>query len=167
MPKANPLLRIISHCGIYDYLRMPFGIKNAPSHYQKILNTIFSMELSEGWPIIYIYDIIICSDSWSLRLERLARVLDKFAGVNMKISLKKGNFGFEELKALELSFKTSVHSSTAQTPAMLEKGWDTILQEDKVKKDLIDIHPTASSFSLMLDKVKQNSKQSINVAFDY
>ncbi|MBW0556446.1 hypothetical protein O181_096161 [Austropuccinia psidii MF-1] len=79
---------------------MPFGIKKAPSHYQRMMNTIFPTEISEGWLIIYIDDIIICSDSWSLHLERLARVLHKVAGVNMKISLKKCNFGFEEIKAL-------------------------------------------------------------------
>ncbi|MBW0539119.1 hypothetical protein O181_078834 [Austropuccinia psidii MF-1] len=100
MPKAKKLLRTITHCGIYEYLRMPFGIKNAPSHYQMMMNTIFPTELSEGWLIIYIDDIIIFSDSWSLHLERLARVLHKVAEVNMKISLKKYNFGFEELKAL-------------------------------------------------------------------
>ncbi|MBW0553331.1 hypothetical protein O181_093046 [Austropuccinia psidii MF-1] len=63
------------------------------------MNTIFPTELSEGWLIIYIDDIIICSDSWSLNLERLARLLHEAAEVNMKISLKKCNFGFEELKA--------------------------------------------------------------------
>ncbi|MBW0525933.1 hypothetical protein O181_065648 [Austropuccinia psidii MF-1] len=99
-PRAKKLLRIITHCCIYEYLRMPFGIKNAPSHYQRVINTIFPTELSEGWLIIYVDDIIICSDSWSLHLERLARVLHKAAEVNMKISLKKCNFGFEELKAL-------------------------------------------------------------------
>ncbi|MBW0552250.1 hypothetical protein O181_091965 [Austropuccinia psidii MF-1] len=62
MPKAKELLRIITHCGIYEYLRMPFGIKNAPSHYERMMNTIFPTELSEGWLIIYIDDII-CSDS--------------------------------------------------------------------------------------------------------
>ncbi|MBW0551457.1 hypothetical protein O181_091172, partial [Austropuccinia psidii MF-1] len=77
MPKAKELLRIITHCGIYEYLRMPFGIKNAPSHYQRMMNTIFPTELFEGWLILYIDDIIICSDSWSLHLERLARVLHK------------------------------------------------------------------------------------------
>ncbi|MBW0589471.1 hypothetical protein O181_129186 [Austropuccinia psidii MF-1] len=99
-PKAKRLLRIITQCSIYEYLRMPFGIKSAPSHYQRMMNTIFPTELSEGWLIIYIDYIIICSDSWSLHLERLARVIHKVAEVNMKISLKKFNFGFEELKAL-------------------------------------------------------------------
>ncbi|MBW0546124.1 hypothetical protein O181_085839 [Austropuccinia psidii MF-1] len=64
------------------------------------MNTIPPTELSEGRLIIYIDDIIICSDSWSLHLERLARVLFKFAEVNMKISLKTYNFGFEELEEL-------------------------------------------------------------------
>ncbi|MBW0520974.1 hypothetical protein O181_060689 [Austropuccinia psidii MF-1] len=58
-PHARKLLRIISHCGIYEYLRMNFGIKNAPSHYQRMMNTIFLHEISEGWLINYIDDIII------------------------------------------------------------------------------------------------------------
>ncbi|MBW0509421.1 hypothetical protein O181_049136 [Austropuccinia psidii MF-1] len=32
-PHARKLLRIIAHCGIYEYLRMPFSIENTPSHY--------------------------------------------------------------------------------------------------------------------------------------
>ncbi|MBW0550922.1 hypothetical protein O181_090637 [Austropuccinia psidii MF-1] len=38
---SKRLLRIIVHCGIFEYLRMPFGIKHTPSHYQKMMNTIF------------------------------------------------------------------------------------------------------------------------------
>ncbi|MBW0550178.1 hypothetical protein O181_089893, partial [Austropuccinia psidii MF-1] len=100
MPKAKKLLTIITHCGIDEYLRMPFGIKNAPFHYQRMMNTIFPTEISEEWLIIYTDDIITCSDSWSLHLERVARVLHKVGEVNMKISLQKCNFGFEELKEL-------------------------------------------------------------------
>ncbi|MBW0550987.1 hypothetical protein O181_090702 [Austropuccinia psidii MF-1] len=69
MPKARKVLVIIKHCGSYQYLRMPFGIKNAPYHYQRMMNTIFPTELSKGWLIIYIDDIIICSDSWFFHLE--------------------------------------------------------------------------------------------------
>ncbi|MBW0511816.1 hypothetical protein O181_051531 [Austropuccinia psidii MF-1] len=47
-PHARIVLRIISHCGIYEYLKMPFGTKNTPSHYQGMMNTIFPHELSDG-----------------------------------------------------------------------------------------------------------------------
>ncbi|MBW0581218.1 hypothetical protein O181_120933 [Austropuccinia psidii MF-1] len=60
-PRARKCLRIIVHCGAYEYLRMPFGIKNAPSHFQRRMNEILPEELSEGWLINYIYDIIGCS----------------------------------------------------------------------------------------------------------
>ncbi|MBW0543323.1 hypothetical protein O181_083038 [Austropuccinia psidii MF-1] len=93
-PHARKLLRIIANCGIYEYLRMPFGIKNAPSHYQRMMNTILPHELSEGLLIIYIYDIIICSETCKWNLESLLLVLRKIPQVEMKISLRKCNFGF-------------------------------------------------------------------------
>ncbi|MBW0548829.1 hypothetical protein O181_088544 [Austropuccinia psidii MF-1] len=99
-PHSRKLLRIIAHCGIYEYLRMPFGIKSAPSHYQRMMNTIFLHELSERWLIIYIDDIIICSETWQLHLERLSLVLMEIIQVNMKISLRKFHFAFHELKSL-------------------------------------------------------------------
>ncbi|MBW0544615.1 hypothetical protein O181_084330 [Austropuccinia psidii MF-1] len=60
---------------------------------------------------------------------------------------------------LELAYKKSIHSSTGQTPAMLEKGWNPRLLEDTLRKEFINIHPTASSFKVMLDKVKHHEKQ--------
>ncbi|MBW0483677.1 hypothetical protein O181_023392 [Austropuccinia psidii MF-1] len=59
IPKEKKLLRIITHCGIYEYLQIPFGIKNAIPHYQRMMNTIFPTELSEVWRIIHIHDRII------------------------------------------------------------------------------------------------------------
>ncbi|MBW0545652.1 hypothetical protein O181_085367 [Austropuccinia psidii MF-1] len=97
---SKKLLRIIVHCGISEYLRIPFGIKNAPSHYQRMINTIFPEELSEVWLIIYIDDIIGCSETWESYLTILEKVLQKIVQVNMKISLKKCHFSYSELKAL-------------------------------------------------------------------
>ncbi|MBW0589635.1 hypothetical protein O181_129350 [Austropuccinia psidii MF-1] len=68
---------------------------------------------------------------------------------------------------LELAYKTSIHASTGKTPAMLEKGWNPKLAADTLKKDLIDIHPTSSSFKLLLEKVRHNANQSMNNAFEY
>ncbi|MBW0551183.1 hypothetical protein O181_090898 [Austropuccinia psidii MF-1] len=74
---------------------------------------------------------------------------------------------FTLIPALELAYKTSLHSSTGQTPSILEKEWNPRLPADTLRKDLIDIHPTASRFKIMLYKVKHHAKKSMNDAFGY
>ncbi|MBW0586680.1 hypothetical protein O181_126395, partial [Austropuccinia psidii MF-1] len=71
------------------------------------------------------------------------------------------------LPALEFEYKTSVHSSTGQTHAMLEKGWNPRLPADTLRKDLVNINNTASGFEIILDMVKHHEKQSMGEAFDY
>ncbi|MBW0509267.1 hypothetical protein O181_048982 [Austropuccinia psidii MF-1] len=66
---------------------------------------------------------------------------------------------FTLIPALELAYKISVHYFTGQTPAMLEKGWNPRLPANTLRKNLIDIHPTASIFKLMLDKVKHHARK--------
>ncbi|MBW0477290.1 hypothetical protein O181_017005 [Austropuccinia psidii MF-1] len=58
-PNSMKLLRIIFHMGIYEYTRIPFCIKNAPPHFQRMMDTIF-----EGWMVLYINDIVIYSEKW-------------------------------------------------------------------------------------------------------
>ncbi|MBW0491065.1 hypothetical protein O181_030780 [Austropuccinia psidii MF-1] len=98
--RARKYLRIIVHRGVYEYLRMLFGIKNAPSHFQRMMNEILPEELSEGWLIIYIDDIIVFSKTWEEHIYRLYRVFTKIQSVKMIVSLKKFHFGHKELKAL-------------------------------------------------------------------
>ncbi|MBW0560313.1 hypothetical protein O181_100028 [Austropuccinia psidii MF-1] len=43
-PRARKYLRIIFHCGVYEYFRIPFGIKNALPHFQRMMNEIFPEE---------------------------------------------------------------------------------------------------------------------------
>ncbi|MBW0471282.1 hypothetical protein O181_010997 [Austropuccinia psidii MF-1] len=50
---------------------------------------------------------------------------------------------------------------------MLEKGWNPELPVDTLKKDLVDGHPTSSSFKLLLDKVRHNENQRITYSFKY
>ncbi|MBW0529937.1 hypothetical protein O181_069652 [Austropuccinia psidii MF-1] len=60
------------------------------------------------------------------------------------------------LQALELAYKTSIHSSTNKTPAILEKGWNPKLPHDFLRKELVEIHPTAASFKGTLEKARKH-----------
>ncbi|MBW0549031.1 hypothetical protein O181_088746 [Austropuccinia psidii MF-1] len=99
-PNSMKSLRIICHMGIYEYTRMPFGVKNAPAHFQRIMDTIIQEEILEGWMVVYIDDIIIYSEAWEGHVQYIERVLSKCTPINLKISLKKCNFGQQELLAL-------------------------------------------------------------------
>ncbi|MBW0587324.1 hypothetical protein O181_127039 [Austropuccinia psidii MF-1] len=104
-PNSIKLIRIICHMGIYEYTRMPFGIKNEPAHFQRLMNTIFQEQIFEVWMVVYIDEIIIYSETWEDHVQYIDRVLSKCTPINIKISLKKCNFGQQEL--LELGHKVS------------------------------------------------------------
>ncbi|MBW0479819.1 hypothetical protein O181_019534 [Austropuccinia psidii MF-1] len=57
-PNSIKLIRIICHN------RMPFGIKNAPAHFQRMMDTIFQEEILEGLMVVYIDDIMIYLETW-------------------------------------------------------------------------------------------------------
>ncbi|MBW0592078.1 hypothetical protein O181_131793, partial [Austropuccinia psidii MF-1] len=50
--------------------------------------------------VVYIDDIIIYSETWEDHVQYIDRVLSKCTPINLKISLKKCNFGQQELLAL-------------------------------------------------------------------
>ncbi|MBW0544207.1 hypothetical protein O181_083922 [Austropuccinia psidii MF-1] len=71
------------------------------------------------------------------------------------------------IPALELAYKTSIHSSTVKTPEMLEKGCNPILPYSTLKKDLVDIHPKGSSFNLILKKARHHASRCMQDSFKY
>ncbi|MBW0578819.1 hypothetical protein O181_118534, partial [Austropuccinia psidii MF-1] len=71
------------------------------------------------------------------------------------------------LPALELAYKTSIHASTKQTPAILEKGWNPKLPQDSLRKYLLEIHPTAASFKGILDKARKHEAKCMEDFFAY
>ncbi|MBW0531634.1 hypothetical protein O181_071349 [Austropuccinia psidii MF-1] len=71
------------------------------------------------------------------------------------------------IPALEWEYKTSIHSTSGKTPAMLESGWNLRLLYATLKKDLVDIHPTASSFKLIPDKARHHANRFVQDSFKY
>ncbi|MBW0521303.1 hypothetical protein O181_061018 [Austropuccinia psidii MF-1] len=71
------------------------------------------------------------------------------------------------IPALELAYKTSIHSSAGKTLEMLEKGWNPRFTYDTLKKYLLDIHPTARTFKMMLDKARHHANRGMQYYFKY
>ncbi|MBW0505245.1 hypothetical protein O181_044960 [Austropuccinia psidii MF-1] len=71
------------------------------------------------------------------------------------------------LLALALAYKTSIHAITNQTPSILEKGWNPKLPHNSLRKDFVEIHPTASSFKEMLDKARNHAIKCMEDTFAY
>ncbi|MBW0579452.1 hypothetical protein O181_119167 [Austropuccinia psidii MF-1] len=91
-------------------------------------------------------------------IQALEEMIRRFCAYGPEFKASDGftHDWFTFIPALELAYKTSIHSSTGKTPAMLEEGWNTRIPDDTLKKDLVDIHPAASSFRLMLDKARHH-----------
>ncbi|MBW0469721.1 hypothetical protein O181_009436 [Austropuccinia psidii MF-1] len=94
-PNSMKLLRIICHMGIYEYTRMPFGITNAPAHFQRMMDSIFQKEILEGWILVYIYEMIIYPETWKDHVEHIDKVLkllalgNKVSGPSLEIDQNK------------------------------------------------------------------------------
>ncbi|MBW0469784.1 hypothetical protein O181_009499 [Austropuccinia psidii MF-1] len=58
------------------------------------------------------------------------------------------------LPALELAYQASIHASTNQTLAIIEKGWNPKLPQDSLRKVLVEINPTACSFKVIKEKLE-------------
>ncbi|MBW0481822.1 hypothetical protein O181_021537 [Austropuccinia psidii MF-1] len=102
-------------------------------------------------------------------IQTLEEMIRRFCAYDLEF---KDSDGFTHdwctlIPALELAYKTSIHSSTGKTPAMLEKGWNPRLPYDTLKKDLADIHPTASSLKLMLGKARHHANECMQDSFKY
>ncbi|MBW0464621.1 hypothetical protein O181_004336 [Austropuccinia psidii MF-1] len=78
-------------------------------------------------------------------------------GLELKYCDRFTHYLFTLIPALELPHKASIHASTTQTPAILQKGWNPRLPQDSLRKDLVEIHPTAASFKGILYKARKHA----------
>ncbi|MBW0463779.1 hypothetical protein O181_003494 [Austropuccinia psidii MF-1] len=77
------------------------------------------------------------------------------------------HYWFILIPALELVYKTSIHSSTGKTPSILEKGWNPRLLYDTLKLDLAVIQPTESSCKIILDKSRHHANRFMKDCLKY
>lgn len=85
--------------GHYEYLRMPFGLKNAPATFQRIMDSILRGIQNEKC-LVYLDDIIIFSTSLQEHIQNLKSVFQRLRESNFKIQLDKSEFLRKEVAYL-------------------------------------------------------------------
>lgn len=85
--------------GHYEYVRMPFGLKNAPSTFQRVMDNILK-GLQNKICFVYMDDIVIFSTSLQEHIDNLKLVFERLREANFKIQLDKCEFLRKEVKFL-------------------------------------------------------------------
>jgi transposase InsO family protein len=83
--------------GHYEYLRMPFGLKNAPTTFQRLMDEVLE-GLDENWCQIYMDDIIIFSRDMREHEMHLRTLLQRLRNFGLKVSEEKSHLFEEEVK---------------------------------------------------------------------
>ncbi|CAN6571358.1 unnamed protein product [Malus baccata var. baccata] len=80
------------HVGAYEYLVMPFGLKNAGATYQRAMNAIFHDLIGQSMEV-YIDDIVVKSKTKEQHLVDLRQALIRMRIHKLKMNPKKCAFG--------------------------------------------------------------------------
>lgn len=85
--------------GHYEYVRMPFGLKNAPSTFQRVMDNVLR-EFIHKTCFVYMDDIVIFSKSLQEHLIHIKSIFDKLREFNLKVQLDKSEFLRKEVSFL-------------------------------------------------------------------
>lgn len=77
--------------GHYEFVRMPFGLNNAPATFQRLMNVVLA-GIQGLRCLVYLDDIIIFADSLETHGKRLREILERLANHNLKIQPDKCEF---------------------------------------------------------------------------
>ena len=77
--------------GLYEYLVMPFGLANAPAHFQSFINAIFR-DIIGVYVVVYLDDFLIFSDTEEVHVKHVTEVLTRLRSNRLFAKLSKCEF---------------------------------------------------------------------------
>ncbi|KAH9670785.1 hypothetical protein KPL70_017109 [Citrus sinensis] len=86
-----------THNGHYEYLVMSFGLCNAPSTFQAIMNSIFRPYLRK-FILVFFDDILIYNPSWRSHLTHVKQAMEVLKQHQFFLKANKCTFGQQELE---------------------------------------------------------------------
>ncbi|XP_054727437.1 uncharacterized protein LOC129237061 [Anastrepha obliqua] len=99
-PESIKLTAFVTPNGQYEYLKMPFGLKNSPAVFQRFINNVFRDMIDDRKIIIYMDDILVATEKFKEHENLLQAVLERLALRDLELNLNKCKFGYEEIDYL-------------------------------------------------------------------
>lgn len=94
--KDRPRTAFITKYGLFEYTRMPFGLCNAPSTFQRGMELVLR-RLQWATLLIYLDDVIITGKTFKEHLNNLGEVLSRFRKFGLKLKPTKCSLYREEV----------------------------------------------------------------------
>ena len=83
--------------GLFEFLRMPFGLKNSAQAFQRLMNGLFK---KISFAFVYLDDILVASDSPAQHSLHLRHIFSVLQDAGLAINKKKCVFGVSSVKFL-------------------------------------------------------------------
>ena len=96
-PDDVPKTAVITPFGLFEFLRMPFGLKNAAQTFQRLMDSILQ---DLDFLFVYLDDILVASKSPEEHKRHLVLLFDRLQDHGLVIKLEKCQFGVSEIDFL-------------------------------------------------------------------
>ncbi|ROT65765.1 hypothetical protein C7M84_016253 [Penaeus vannamei] len=97
--ESRPLTAFSTHMGHFEFLRTPFGLRNSPLTFSRLMSIVLSGMINDQ-VMVYLDDILICSPSVSEHEKKLRQVFERLASAGLTINPGKCQFFRSELDFL-------------------------------------------------------------------
>jgi len=110
--------------GLYEYTIMAFGLCNAPSTFQSMINNVLCHMLDVGG-IAYMDDILIYTATVEEHVALVRRVMEKLRKARLCISIKKSSFQEGEVEFLGYKiFRRGISMTSSNVEDI--RAWSTL-----------------------------------------
>jgi hypothetical protein len=86
--------------GLYEYIRMPFGLKNAPATFQRFMNMMLSTGGLRTFVMAYLDDLVVFSRNMEEHMDHVRQTLAVLSRHGVKLKLSKCQFGMNRIRYL-------------------------------------------------------------------
>jgi hypothetical protein len=96
VPEDVKKTALVTKTRLYDWMVMPFGLKNVTSTFIKTMSSVFK-EMGDKFLKVFVDDLNIHSKNWEDHLQHLGAVLSRLREINLKLNPSKCCFATKSI----------------------------------------------------------------------